>query len=65
MAKRNFLLGKGERLTEQVRVPSGGVDKVSPYTFAEARQRLQPMLQNVVAKIENLPAGACPGSAAG
>lgn len=60
MAKRNFLLGKGERLTEQVRVPSGPVDKVSPYTFSESKLRLQPMLESVVREISNLPASACP-----
>ncbi|GEM_PF-3861155 len=36
MAKINFLLGKGERLTEQVRVLSGPVEKAAPYTFSEA-----------------------------
>ncbi|OMP76271.1 S8 family peptidase [[Flexibacter] sp. ATCC 35208] len=60
MAKINFLLGKGERLTEDVRVISGGGDKASPYTFSEAKKRLQPMLRNVVEKIENLPDDACP-----
>lgn len=58
MAKRNFLLGKGERLTEQVRVPSGPVNKVAPYTFSEAKDRLQPMLDRVVKDIVNLPADA-------
>lgn len=60
MAKRNFLLGKGERLTEQIRVPSGPVNKAAPYTFAEAKARLQPMLDKVVDGINQLPADACP-----
>lgn len=60
MAKKNFLLGKGERLTERVIVPSGGVDKVPPYTFSEAKSRLQPMLENVTSSIDHLPASACP-----
>ena len=37
MSKRNFLLGKGERLTEDIVVRSGGAPKAAPYTFAEAR----------------------------
>lgn len=60
MAKRNFLLGKGERLTEQIRIPSGPVNKAAPYTFAEAKTRLQPMLNKVVEGITQLPADACP-----
>lgn len=60
MAKKNFLLGKGERLTEQVRVPSGPVDKIAPYTFTEAKVRLKPMLDNVVKSIDTLPSNACP-----
>jgi len=60
MAKINFLLGKGERLTEQVRVNTGGGDKVAPYTFFEARERLGPMLDNLVKEIDELPNDACP-----
>lgn len=60
MAKKNFLLGKGERLTEQVRVPSGPVNKVPPYTFYEAKERLQPMLDTVVENLERLPSNAFP-----
>lgn len=60
MTKRNFLLGKGERLAENIRVGSPPVDKVSPYTFSEAKSRLQPMLSNVSAKIEAMPVAACP-----
>jgi len=60
MAKINFLLGKGERLTEQVRVLSGPVDKATPYSFSEAKTRLDPMLKDVVRKLDNLPDDACP-----
>lgn len=64
MKKRNFLLGKGERLTEQVRVPSGPVDKVPPYTFAQAKNRLEPMLKTAVAELNQLPDAACPNDRA-
>jgi hypothetical protein len=60
MAKRNFLLGKGERLAEDIRVGSPPVDKVLPYTFNEAKERLAPMIDYVAAEIQNLPAEACP-----
>ncbi|MBJ2126592.1 S8 family peptidase [Flavobacterium sp. IB48] len=61
MSKRNFLLGKGERLTEPVIVPSGGGAKESPYTFYEAKERLQPMLDNLADKVRSLPDDICPG----
>jgi hypothetical protein len=58
--KRNFLLGKGERLAEDIRVGSPPVNKVSPYTFEQAKKRLEPMLKLTVSEIEELPADACP-----
>ncbi|RYD55625.1 MAG: S8 family peptidase [Sphingobacteriales bacterium] len=58
--KQNFLLGKGERLTENVVINTGGGPKIPPYTFGEAKARLQPMLDNVVKQIDALPDEACP-----
>jgi hypothetical protein len=60
MNKRNFLLGKGERLAEDIKVGSPPVNKIPPYTFDEAKSRLQPMLNNIVAEIDKLPSDACP-----
>ncbi|ETD85433.1 S8 family peptidase [Rhodobacter capsulatus] len=60
MAKQNFLLGRGERLTEDVTVRSGGGAKQAPYTFFEARSRLTPMLGLAVKEVDALPADACP-----
>lgn len=60
MAKRNFLLGRGERLTETVVVKSGPPNKQHPYSFAEAKSRLVPMLQSAVREIDALPDEACP-----
>lgn len=59
-AKRNFLLGKGERLAEDIRPSGRKLIKVAPYTFEEAKERLQPMLKQVASEIDNLPADACP-----
>lgn len=60
MKKRNFLLGRGERLAEPVKIPTGPVDKISPYTFSEAKERLQPMLNRLAEKINELPEDVCP-----
>ena len=64
MTKRNFLLGKGERLVEDVVGVRGGVPKSHPYTFSEARDRIAPMLSRVVRDIEQLPGAACPNDRA-
>lgn len=64
MTKRNFLLGKGERLVEEVVGVRGGGPKSHPYTFIEARTRIAPMLTRVVRSIDQLPAEACPNERA-
>lgn len=58
--KNNYLLGKGERLTNAVDVPSGGALKDPPYTFASAKRRLAQKLSSTVASMAALPAAACP-----
>ena len=60
MAQRNFLLGKGERLTTDIVVKRGGRPKEEPYTIEEARARLAPMLAGAAAIIDGLPKAACP-----
>lgn len=57
---RNFLLGKGERLTQPVVMPGRPVVRVPPYTFTQARARVAPMIREASATFENLPALACP-----
>jgi len=56
----NFLLARGERLTHNVVVRGGGGPKLAPYTFAEAKQRLAPMLQEASSTLDALPGAACP-----
>lgn len=60
MTKRNFLLGKGERLVEDVTVVRGGGIKHHPYTFAQAKRRLMPMVVRTVRRLNRLPDAACP-----
>ena len=64
MAKRNFLLGNGERLTEDISVPSGGGPKEAPYTFNEALGRLSAMVSQTALEIDSLPSDACPNNQA-
>lgn len=64
MAKQNFLIGRGERLTSDVTVRSGGGDKHAPYTFREAKNRLEPMLDRTMQEIDRLPDDAYPNDQA-
>lgn len=64
MTKRNFLLGKGERLVEDVLGVRGGGPKHHPYTFSEAKDRIAPMLTRMVRGIDQLPDEACPNETA-
>jgi Subtilase family len=57
---RNFLLGKGERLTEPVSPAKRAVNKVPPYTPEEARDRLTPMVRAAVSNMARLPEDARP-----
>lgn len=60
MADKNFLLGKGERLTADVVVRGGGGPKSTPYTFGEAKKRLAPMLKQAIEDVDGLPDDAFP-----
>ncbi|TPI50235.1 S8 family peptidase [Mesorhizobium sp. B2-9-1] len=62
MPELRYLIGGGEKLSEEVGRPSrGGGEKSHPYTFSEAFQRLAPQLNRVTTELESLPALACPG----
>lgn len=61
MAKKiNYLLGKAESLTEQIKYIGSPGNKEFPYTFSESKNRLLPMLDKAVSKMNELPAEACP-----
>lgn len=65
MADPRFLIGQGEKLSEEIaRPPRGMGDKAHPYEFYEARQRLAPQWQSAARDIKALPALACPGGEA-
>jgi len=56
----NYLLGYGERLTEQIVAARHGGKKAHPYSFSEARQRLAPRIKQVSTLLDTLPRAACP-----
>ena len=57
---RNFLLGRGERLTKKIAPPRNKPEKTHPYTFDQAKQRVAPLLKDAIRSIDILPATACP-----
>lgn len=61
MADRtNFIIGYGERLASDLAAPVAGGPKAHPYTFAEARKRLAPMVKAAVKELAELPKEVCP-----
>ena len=64
MTKKNFLLGKGKRLTTNTVTKFGGGPTDTPYTFQEARDCLMPMIVAAYSEIKNLPDEACPNNEA-
>lgn len=60
MSKSNFLIGRGELLTRDIKAPGGGRPKAEVYTFAEAKQTLQPQFKTTAATLDSLPDAACP-----
>jgi hypothetical protein len=61
MSNPRFLIGQGEKLSEEIaRPPRGMGDKAHPYSFAVARRRLALQWENTAAGIEALPDLALP-----
>lgn len=59
--KPNFLLGKGERLTEPVSMPGRRQSpRRTPYTFGQAKRRVLPMVTRTADAMAHLPDLACP-----
>lgn len=60
MTQTNFLIGRGELLTYDIKGPKRGGEKAEVYTLADARRRLTPQLQATVSELDTLPKDACP-----
>lgn len=65
MASPRYLIGQGEKLSEEISRPQRGMgEKAHPYSFPEARRRLTPQWRSTARSIEALPDLACPGGQA-
>jgi hypothetical protein len=61
MSQTNFLIGRGELLTHDIKGPKRKPGKVEVYTFQKAAQRLTPQFSETAAALDTLPPDACPG----
>lgn len=60
MAVTNFLIGRGELLTLDIKGPRRPSKKAEAYTLQEATRRLAPQITTVATSLDSLPAAACP-----
>lgn len=61
MSQTNFLIGRGELLTHEIKGPKRGMDKAEVYTLQQAKNRLIPQFAEVATSLDSLPDNACPG----
>ncbi|MEA1649856.1 S8 family peptidase [Nitrospirillum sp. BR 11164] len=65
MAATRYLIGQGEKLSEEIaRPPRGMGDKAHPYAFPYAQRRLAPQWRRASDTLRGLPSLACPGGEA-
>jgi hypothetical protein len=64
MNQTNFLIGRGELLTHEIKAPKRGMNKVEVYTLREAKSWLTPQFSEIVTSFDSLPAETCPGDLA-
>lgn len=56
----NFLIGRGELLTHDIKGPKRPPGKAQAYTVHQARQRLVPQFKRTTQVLDTLPVAACP-----
>lgn len=61
MSTTNFLIGRGELLTHDIKGPKRKPGKAEVYTLQQAIERLSPQFTQVASAIDSLPSEACPG----
>lgn len=61
MSQTNFLIGRGELLTTEIKGPKRHPGKAEVYTLAVAQRRLAPQFTAVANTLDTLPEDACPG----
>lgn len=64
MSQTNFLIGRGELLTHDIKGPKRNPTKAEVYTLQQAKNRLMPQFTEAAATLDSLPARACPGDLA-
>ncbi|HRO58493.1 MAG TPA: S8 family peptidase [Burkholderiaceae bacterium] len=60
MNQPNFLIGRGELLTHDIKAPKRAPGKAQAYTLEQARQRLAPEFARTTEALDALPPEACP-----
>jgi len=60
MSQTNFLIGRGELLTHDIKAPKRVPGKAQAYTFDQAVERLAPQLKSTAKELDKLPTDACP-----
>lgn len=60
MTSTNFLIGRGELLTHDIKGPKRMPGKVEVYTLAQSISRLRPQFARTAESLNALPADACP-----
>lgn len=61
MSQTNFLIGRGELLTNDIKGPKRKPGKAEVYSFQEATRRLTPQFSETAAALDTMPSDACPG----
>lgn len=61
MSQTNFLIGRGELLTSDIKGPRRMPNKAEAYTLGQAQERLAPQFDEVSGLLDELPRSACPG----
>lgn len=60
MTQTNFLIGRGELLTRDIKGPKRNMDKAEVYTLDQAQLRLKPEALATAQALDQLPKAACP-----
>lgn len=61
MSQTNFLIGRGELLTHDIKGPKRKPGKAEVYSLQEAARRLTPQFSTTATALDALPPDACPG----
>lgn len=60
MSQTNFLIGRGELLTRDIKGPRRKIEKANAYTLKRAQERLTGQASVTAASLNELPPNACP-----